>query len=55
MFISESSTASTVLPEKLLVKFSNQYHALAKVTFADNLHKFDSCTTLAVNILNDWL
>ena len=55
MFLSESSTASTVLPEKLLVKFSSQYHAPTKVTFADNLHKFDSPTTLALNILNDWL
>ena len=50
MIISARFTLSSVLQEKLLVKFSRQYHALMNITFADNQHKFDSRTTTSARI-----
>ena len=45
----------SVVQEKLLVKFTRQYHAPMKIIFADNQQKFDSRTTLALYTPNDWL
>ena len=45
IIISARRILSSVLQEKLLVKFPRQYHAPMKITFADNQHKFDSRTT----------
>ena len=50
MIISARRTLSSVLQERLLEKFSRQYHALMKITFVDNQHKFDFRTTLALYI-----
>ena len=55
IIISARRTLSSVLQEKLLLKFSRQYHAPTKITFADNQQKFDSRTTSALYILNDSL
>ena len=55
MIIPARRTISSVLQEKLLAKFSRQYHAPTKITFAGNKHKFDTHTTPALYILNDWL
>ena len=55
MIISARSTLPSVLQEKLLVKFSRQYHALMKITFAENQHKFDSRTISTLSMLNVWL
>ena len=55
MIISARCTLSSVLQEKLLVKFSRQYHAPMEITFADNQHKFDSRTTSTLYSLNGWL
>ena len=55
MIISARRTLSSVLQEKLLAKYSRQYHAPMKITFADNRHKFNFLTTSALYILNDWL
>ena len=54
MIICASRTLSSVLSEKLLVKFSSQNHAPAKIAFADNQHKFDS-RTLLDTICTKWL
>ena len=55
MIISACGTFSSVLQEKLLVKFSRQYDAPTKITFADNQYKFDFRTMSALYILNDWI
>ena len=55
MIISVRQALSSVLQQKLLVKFSIQYHAPMKIIFADNQQKFDSRTTSALYILNHWL
>ena len=54
MIIFACRTLSFVLQEKLLVKFSSQYHAPMKITFANNQHKFDSRATLDT-IYAKWL
>ena len=46
---------SSVFHKKLLVNFSRQYHAPMKIIYSDNQQKFDSRTTSAPYILNDWL
>ena len=46
MIIFARRTLSSVLQEKLLVKFSRQYRAPMEIPFADNQHKFDP---------HDWL
>ena len=55
MIISAHDALSPVLQEKLLVKFSHQYHALMRITFPDNQQKFASHTTWTLYLLNDWL
>ena len=52
MIISAHDALSPVLQEKLLVKFSHQYHALMRITFPDNQQKFDSHTTWTLYLLN---
>ena len=54
IIISGRRNFSSVLQEKLLVKFFSQYHAPTKTTFADNQHKFDSRTTSGT-IYTKWL
>ena len=51
MIISAHRTLSSAWQERVLVKFSRQYHAPMKITFADNHHKFKSRTTSALYIL----
>ena len=41
MIIFARCALSSIIQEKLLVKFSRQYHAPMKITFADNEHKSD--------------
>ena len=53
MIISARRILSSVLQEKLLVKFSRQYHAPMKIAFAGNQHKFDSLSNSELYILND--
>ena len=55
MIISACCTLSSVLPEKLLVKFPHQHHAPVEKTFGDSQHKFNFRTTSALYTLNDWL
>ena len=38
MIISARRTLCSIPQEKLLVKFSRRYHALMKITFAENQH-----------------
>ena len=45
MIIFTCRTLSFVLQDKLLVKFSSQYHPPTKLTFANNQHKFDSSSS----------
>ena len=55
MIVPARRTLFSLYQEKLPVKFSLQYHAPMKVIFAGNQQKFDSRTTSALYILNDWL